>query len=181
MKYVISTLLIAAAIGVFFVAIDPLYGEVQELRGQVNQLNEAFSNAQQIQQARDELLSIFNAIPQEDVERLGKLLPNDVDNVKLILEINQLASQNGLGVRTIETQNMSAGAQQEAAVQAARQLPYGAAPLGLTLTGSYSAFRSFLTELDRSLRLSDVTSLSLESGGQDFNEYTIELQTYWLR
>ncbi|MEK7192734.1 MAG: hypothetical protein AAB682_01220, partial [Patescibacteria group bacterium] len=56
---------------------------------------------------------------------------------------------------------------------------YGTVTFGFSVQGSYSTLKTFLADLERSLRLVDLTSLSFNSGEKDLYEYTIELTTYW--
>ncbi|MBI2888600.1 MAG: type 4a pilus biogenesis protein PilO [Parcubacteria group bacterium] len=177
MRYIISAILIAVSAAVFFLFTDPIYQETKALKQQISVLDETFSNSRRIQEVRDTLFGKFNAIPEADLARLEKILPNNVDNVKLILELDRIASQRGMDIKRIDVQE-AAG---EAGGLGPSGLGYGELDIGLTLTGSYAAFRGFLADLEQSLRLVDITELNFRAAGFDFDQYNVTVRTYWLR
>ena len=177
MRYIISAILIAVSVAVFFLFTDPIYQETKTLKQQVAVLDETFSNSRRIQEVRDTLFGKFNAIPEADLARLEKILPDNVDNVKLILELDRIASQRGMDIKRIDVQK-TAG---DASGLGPSGLDYGELDIGLTLTGSYAAFRGFLTDMEQSLRLVDITEINFRAAGFDFDQYNVTVRTYWLR
>ena len=177
MRYLITIVLVAVSAGIFFLVIDPLYQETKLLKVQISALEETFSNSQQIQEVRDTLFAKFRDISSIDLARLAKMLPDNVDNVKLILELDRIASQHGVDIKRINVASASA----DEATLGPSSRDYAALDIGVTVTGSYAAFRGFLGDLERSLRLADVTALSFRAAGFDFDQYTMTLRTYWLR
>ena len=58
--------------------------------------NEALNNSKALEDKRDTLTAKYNTIDPNDLIKLQKLLPDNVDNIRLILEIGQIASlRNG--------------------------------------------------------------------------------------
>src|SRR3990170_5826718 len=88
MKYLLSIILIAASIGLFFVYINPSYLGVKDLRAQESSFNEALSNSKKLQAIRDTLVTKYNSFSPTTMDRIKKFLPDNVDNIKLVLEIN---------------------------------------------------------------------------------------------
>src|SRR3989344_245986 len=176
-RFTIILILLAASAGTFFLVIDPIFQETKTLKLQITALNETFSNSKQIQEVRDTLFSKFKAIPETDLLRLEKMLPDNVDNVKLILELDRIASERGVDIKRINVQTAAA----EEAGLGPSSPGYGALGIGLTVTGPYSSFKGFLVDLEQSLRLSDVTALNFRAAGFDFDQYNMTLRTYWLR
>ena len=177
MRYLITIVLVGVSAGLFFLFIDPMYQEVQLLKQQTAVLNETFSNSKRIQTVRDTLFAKFNIIPAEDLARLEKILPKNVDNVKLILELDRIASERGLDIKKIDVRDTSG----EDGGLGPSGREYGTLDIGLTLTGSYQAFVGFLKDFEQSLRLVDVTALNFRAAGFDFDQYNVTIRTYWLR
>ncbi len=177
MRYFITLILIGVSAGIFFLFIDPIYQETKTLKKQITTLNETFTNSKKIQEVRDTLFKKFNAISEEDRTRLEKILPKNVDNVKLILELDRIASERGLDIKKIDVRDTSG----EEGGLGPTGRGYGTLEIGLTLTGSYTAFRGFLEDLERGLRLVDVTSLNFRAAGFDFDQYNLTIRTYWLK
>ena len=178
-RYLFPLILLAVSIGIFAVFINPFYKqEIQPTRVQIAQLDEALNNAKRIQAERDALLEKFRTISDEDLERIKRLLPDNVDSVRLILEIDRIASQYGViikGIRVSDTSDEGRGG------LGPREKPYGTIGLNLAFIGSYDSFRNLVFDLERSLRIVDITTLSFTATEQDLNQYSVGIQTYWLK
>jgi len=92
MKYVMPVVLIGIAITVFFLFTDSLYNDIGTLGTEISSYNDALNNATTLENERDKLTTKYNAINPDDITKLQKLLPENVDNIRLILEIEQIAS-----------------------------------------------------------------------------------------
>ena len=176
-KYLLSLILLLVSIGVFFAFIDPFYKEIEVIRLEIKGLDEALNNSKQIQETRDQLLGRFNAIPRQDLERIKKMLPDHVDNVKLILEIDRIASQYGMTIKNISVIEKGGGRE----TLGRPEEPLGTIGLDLIITGSYRLFLNFVSDLEKSLRIVDIVSLAFTATTEDFNQYDLGIQTYWLR
>jgi hypothetical protein len=54
--------------------------------------------------------------------------------------------------------------------------------LGFSVNGSYGVFQSFLVDLAQSLRVVDITSVTVGAGDRPGSyQYNIEVKTYWLK
>src|SRR3972149_11708206 len=98
MKYILPAILILASLGLFFLFINPTYPEVKDLKAKVDSYNEALNNSKKLQSVRDVLVSKYNGFSPDDIDRLGKLLPDNVDNIKLVLEIQRISAQFNMNV-----------------------------------------------------------------------------------
>ena len=179
-RYFFPVLMIAVSVGIYILFIDPLYDDMKAHQAQITQLNEALRNADRIIARRDELQNIIRNIPEADLDRLQKILPDNIDNVRLILEIDQLATANGLLLRdadvqtTPTTQSNRLGPDLE---------PQGTVNLKLTLAGTYDNFRQFVREFDRMLRIVDVANMSLAATDQVLGTYVynLEVRAFWIK
>ena len=88
-KNLLSIAGLAVAGGIFFLYTQPAYDNVQVLKGRIAQYDQALDKAAELQQLKQSLLSRFNAFRPEDLDRLQKLLPDHVDNVRLILDLDR--------------------------------------------------------------------------------------------
>jgi len=178
MQYLIPSILFLISIGVFFSFIDPLYSDVQAVKAESVQLAGVLKSTQKIQNIRDSLLEKFNTIATVDKEKLNKILPDNVDNVRLILEIDKVAFRHGMLIKNI---GISGEGEEEGISLGPRDTPYGSIDLDITVTGSYDSFRDFIVDVEKSLRIVDIVGLSSVVKRDDLSEYTIGLRTYWLR
>jgi hypothetical protein len=109
------------------------------------------------------------------------MLPNNIDNIQLILEIDNIASGHGLQVENIAVEEQPENNANSAnnAMRGGATNPYDSANLSFTVRTSYTTFLNFLRDLERSLRLVDIANLGVVPGETAF-EYHVTLKTYWL-
>ncbi|HET8581469.1 MAG TPA: hypothetical protein VFL98_03315 [Candidatus Paceibacterota bacterium] len=197
-KLFTTILLLLVAAVVFFGYTKPAYSHVQELRAQSGQLNQILSEASEFQKLKSQLIARYNALPSDKLARLSKLLPDHVDNVRLILDIDSLAGQNGLALENVVinsgtgasgsgsgSDSDSSDAPTALGAASANQVPYGTLTMQFKTEGSYQHFLQFLHGLEGSLRLVDVTDLTVSQGSSasapDSYAYAMTIQTYWLK
>jgi len=180
MKSLLPIIFIVVAAGIFFGFIDPAYNRVQELRAEESQFSDALTRSKELQQVRDQLLSRYNVIAQSDIDRLEKLIPDNVDNVRLILDIDSIAARYGMRTRNVQLQSTEDRPGQGKIGQSDSE--YQSVILSFSVTGSYNVFRSLIEDLEQSLRLVDVVGISFSSTGTgDIYDYSVSVKTYWLK
>lgn len=191
MKNLIATILTIAAIGLFYSYISPTYGEITDLRAEKAEYDEALNNSQKVQDARDELLGKYNSFAPDDLKRLEKLLPNYVDNIRLIIEIDSIASRYNMILKDVQVSVPAAPAgvsgTPNGILPGEDSLPYGTTELSFSVVGPYETYRSFIKDLEKSLRIIDITGVSFtadkEAKDASYDVFTFKtsLQTYWLK
>ncbi len=179
-RFLFSLVTILVSIAIFIVVVIPRFNAIKELRSERTELSDAVASGADLRVRRDELTRQYNAISQDSLSKLKSLLPDSIDNVKLILELDALARTYGLPIQNVRVREaeVTEGAQATIATDSR----YGTTRLELTLEGRYDRFRSFLTDVEKSLRLIDVESVTFTSAEDDtLYTYIITLRTYWLR
>lgn len=183
MKGVFPIIALVVAGVVFYFYVDPTYTQIKELRKEEATLNTALSRALELQATRDQLLSRYNTFSPEDLARLEKMLPDHVDNVRLALDMDSLASQYGMRIRnvSIEAPDEKKTKSRQTQTVGPDERTYESMVLSFTVSGQYDTFRTFLTDLEQSLRLVDIESLSFTSTDVGLYDFTVSLRTYWLK
>ncbi len=179
MSTILSVILIVSSLGLFFAYVDPMYKEAKEIRVKEAEYNTVLSKSRELKERREQLTAKFNNISERDRERLEKLLPDNVDNVRLVLDIDNIALKYGMTLKNISVQDASGESREGALGPDTR--PFGSLTLNFTVTSSYENFVSFLNDLEDSLRLVDVTDLSFTVGQVNYTDYRVTMQTYWLK
>ncbi len=184
MKNYSALLLILVSIGVFFFFVDPQYKEVKELRIRQAENEKMLEKAKELRAKRDELNLRYKNISAEEREKLTKAVPETVDNVQLIFDIDNIARKYGIVLKGISV----TGGSEKDSKPASRQVVdktsqrNGTITLGFSFSTSYDSFKNFLTDLEESLRLVDVTDFSISANDtNNVYDYSIKLNTYWLR
>lgn len=189
-RTLLSLLFLAAAGGLFFFYTKPAYDSVRDVQTQIDQYDQALTKADELQKLKQTLLSRFNAFNPADVDRLHKLLPDHVDNVRLVLDLDTLASQHGFALQNVVINAPTTESQQNGGTQAtigpSRQT-YDSLTLRFATSGTYPKFVEFINALENSLRLVDVVALTMDNDGASVGSeeptyrFDITLRTYWLK
>ncbi len=177
MYYIIPFILLVSSVGIFFSFIRPLNDDIGEIRNQSALLNDALTNTRRIQSIRDALLEKYNAISVNDLGRVKKMLPDHVDNVRMILEIDKIASRYGMVIQDI---GISEDKEKETVI-GKDERPFGMINLDFTITGTYDSFRNFVVDLERGLRIVDVRALGFNVTESGFMQFHVTVRTYWLK
>ena len=178
MRLFIPIILVVAAIGLFVVYTNPTYQSTKALSTQVAAYNDALDKSQQLRSIRDALLSKRNTFSADDVQKLSELLPDNVDNIRLIIDINNIAARHGLTLSGVSIGDVSENANALAAANTSG--PVGNVDIGFSITTSYDNMLSFLTDLEHSLRIIDVRHLGFSASATDSSTYTFSIRTYRL-
>lgn len=176
MKFFIPIILLVASFSAFIWFIDPAYQTIQTLSADAEVFNDALNNSKELQAVRDQVLKEYNAISATDIDMLLKLLPNTVDNVRLVRDIDGIASLHGMTLRGVRVE---LGEEDRSVGPSARS--YGAATISFVVSAQYQSFVSFLADLEKSLRLVDITNVSFGASDLDLAEYQVSIKTYWLK
>lgn len=182
MRNLIPVILIIAAIGLFAGYTNPAFQETKAIAAQSASYDAALATSKQLRQQRDQLLAKRNTFSTSDVQKIQRMLPDNVDNIRLIIDINNIAARHNLSLKNVQLGSVSGGttAQSTAAVGASSD-PVGSVELGFGVTASYADFQSFLIDLEHSLRVIDVEKINFKTtGSTDLNDYNMTIRTYWL-
>lgn len=177
-RLIIPSALIIAAIALFLSLTSPAWETTATLQQRKADLDAALVNAEEIKKTQKQLQGQRNSIGDENEKRLEKLLPDGkIDNIQLIIDINSQATKYAMELRNIKmrTDDMMG------ASIGPKTKKYGVATLNFNVTGPYQSMKSFVNDLEQSLRLIDITSLSFSSADKDSYEYNFEIKTYWLK
>ncbi len=191
MGNLVSLILIITSIGLFFGYTDPLYTRaetdasgpgIKVLRSQVAEYNSAMEKAEELRKVRDGLAKKYNAFTDDQKNQLQKILPDNIDNIRLIIEINdKIAQAFGMNIRNFRT---DAGATESSDKKQVGKdaSQYGILTLSFSTTATYDKFLDFLSALESSLRILDVSSIQFSAGSETgVYDYAVTLKTYWLK
>jgi Tfp pilus assembly protein PilO len=179
-------LLLTVAVVGFVVLTNPLYAEIQVLRQEEASYGNALANSLKLQELRDVLIDKQNQFTQRDIESLEKMIPSSVDNIKLAIELQQIGEAEGLSVESVQYDPVGGSSDTDVeALGASAQTLYEVFELEIIARGEYTQFVEFLKEVERNLRIVDVSHVEFSSDGTFLNEneytYNITIKTYRLR
>jgi Tfp pilus assembly protein PilO len=181
MRFLFPIILIIAAIGLFVVYTNPTYQGLKGAQAKVGAYNDALDKAKELRALREKLASARNAFSPQDEQKLARLLPDQVDNIRLIIDINSIAARRGLVISNVALGEVSKSSAAAASIAVGPSSdPVGSVSLGFSVTAGYEEFLAFLQDLEHSLRILDIEKLAFT--GAEGGKYTFNfaLRTYWL-
>ena len=179
MKTISSLILVIAAVGIFVVYTNPQYQNIKVLQSQAADQGKALDQSKTLLAGRDNLQKIYKQIPPASLDKLNKLVPNSVDNVRLVIDINGIAARRGLAPKNIRIDK--ADSAKTVSTLGPDASGYGSINLSFDVTAPYGTFIDFMKDLESSLRLVDVNSVSFVATVQgDTYDYSVSIRTYWL-
>ncbi len=177
MKNFISLILIVGAIGLFFGYTNKRYQEIKTAKVEIEDLTKSLKQSKDILTKRADLQKRFNAFKATDLKSLDSLLPDYVDNVKLVLDMNTIAKKHGMDLKAIKVNESKSDSTDQ--INPIKE-KNGSISVSFTVTAPYERFVSFLKDIEKSLRVVDVTSLSFKASDTGVYDYSVTLKTYWL-
>lgn len=177
--------------GVYFGLTDPLInsGEsflleadassIVELRAEKMALEQALDNAAKLEERAAELRQVVASLDQAKINRLDDFLPDSIDNLQLIVDVNGIASKYNMILGEV---NLESGSSRNNTGSNNGAPRVETTSLSFDVSGTYAELKSFLRDLSTSLRLIDVTRLDFETDENSSEQtYRLTAQTYWLR
>ncbi|OJI09568.1 MAG: hypothetical protein COV08_00270 [Candidatus Vogelbacteria bacterium CG10_big_fil_rev_8_21_14_0_10_49_38] len=152
---------------------------LKELLEEKKILNEALINADKIKDKIAELNRAEESISAEDLAKLEKFIPDHIDNINLIIDVNNIAFRHGLSLKDVKVREAEARATQSTPLTGQNQI--SETFISFSVAGDYAALISFLDGLANSLRVADVTNLSFSVDNIGVNQYNFEVKTYWVK
>jgi|CXWK01.1.fsa_nt_gi Tfp pilus assembly protein PilO len=158
----------------------PYYDKIMILRTQSKQYKESLEKIDALINTRNDLQAKYQNMPQDGVAKLEKVLPDNVDTVNLAMNFDSIAAKYGISLKKISTVDRideSGGV----IVQSVGSGSYQPVTVAFSFTASYQDFRDFINDIEQSLRITDIKSVSFETSENGFYEFSLAVQTYWLK
>lgn len=187
MRIIFSLVRIIAGIAIFVFLVLPIKNEVDSLKLKKVEITNTEADAKQFAALGQDVVGRFQSLDPAQVERLKKMVPDTVDNVRFVNDINTIAKRSGMNLKKVDynPEEIKSGGTEK--LTTSSPVSYGSYTLRFVVSGSYTQFLTFLDSLENSLRLLDVTGVTFNSvtGGDsktaDIYEFTINARSYWLK
>ena len=199
-RNITATILIVLAVGIYVTFTRGLLDDASAVKTMNDQYVSALNNAAKLISTRDQVLKSYNGISADDRDRINKMIPNTVDNIRLIIDLNSVALQHGFSLKNI-TATAKSGSSGSGGSSPASANPVSSASsyssnalsasiatptldtvaVSFSVTAPYQQFISFMQDLEASLRVMDITHLTVSGNDSGTYDFGVQLNTYWLR
>ncbi len=177
-KNLLPLFLIVAAFGLFFGYVSPTYTKLAALKAEASNYDQALQKSKDLLSARDVLVTKYNEkFTADDLLRLERLVPDTVDNVRLVLDIDNIAARYGMVIKNVRV----AAETEDKKNLGPDDGIFGSITLSFSVNTNYNNFVQFIRDLENSLRLVDVIGVSFKATDSTVNDYEITIRTYWLK
>ncbi len=197
-KNIIAVILIVIGGGIYFTLTSPMIDDARAVKAKNDQLATDLNNAEEVIRTRNEITRQYLGIPEEDRTKLDKMIPSAVDNIRLVIDLDNLAQQKHVSISDVKAVVPSNAGQSVSSSKPSQSAP--PAPLlpgsfsgavsqpvldkveiSFKAVATYEQFQEFLQAIEKSLRIMDLSRLSLKASDSGNYEFTVQFQTYWLR
>jgi len=174
---ILAYLILTISIGYAF--IYPSFGDISELQSQKQNYEDSLATVSNIENKKNELLTQYNSISEADKKNLETVLPDTFNFVRLISDIDSVASKHGISITNITSRELTDPTVGDTVETAGPEKKYKSGIVGFTFTSTYENFLLFSKELEKSLRVIDMRSVKIESENKGNFTFTVEFETYW--
>jgi Tfp pilus assembly protein PilO len=201
MKFVEILVLPIAMIGIIAALlwfVQPTYSEIKNLMLEIEAKEDTLEKKQKLVVDIEKLVSQY-----EDIEgRVNKVfyaLPNEAEIPNVLVQLEALASENGMifessnfskvqqSAQNKATSGNNAASSSETTNQQNIIEQIRSVSIDINLTGSYENFKNYLKSLENNIRIMDIMSISFSSSSSFSEEeetsdnfsYSIQLKVYY--
>ncbi len=193
-KFIIPTLLLALSAGSYFLYTKTIYEDAKIVKAEVVKLEDAKTKLDIALKKRDQLSTSFNALDTSLIARLEKLMPDNLDNIKLIIDIDRTAKQYGMILNAVKfdvdkpatttTPTNATGAtvprDNKSALDSKKD--YNSFSITTSLTGTFANFTKLMGDMEKNLRIIDITSVTFDAQDtKDVYKFEVKAKIYWLK
>ena len=180
MKNGTSLILLVISVALFYVFVDPQYQKVKVLSSEASEYRSVIDNVNDLTDKRDALLEKLQSLNKTEVTRLGKVLPDHVDAVRLAMDFDAIAAKYGISIKNIRVTN-DKKENTTTVIDTSLSRPYKKVNITFEFIATYENFRKFMRDIEQSLRIIDIRSINFVTNDTNFSEYEVSIDTYWLK
>lgn len=183
MKGLTPIILILLAISMFYFYVDPQYIKIQESLLLKEKYENALAAAGELEIKQNELIDQYNMFSDDELAKLEALLPRKIEEARVLFDVDTIAQRHDIDISGVETADKNRSAPGRSRVEENRS-SHESLQVAFTFESTYANFVNFLKDLEKSLRIVDVVGIEANSeteAGAGRYEYTVTIETYWLK
>ena len=195
-KLISQIVLVIAAVLIVFTYVRPTFSAIKHTQDETYQYTDAVQKATEYNQKLATLIQKQNSFSAANLQALQTYLPNSVDSMSVVSDLNTIAQMSGIKITEAEKQpltNTSQNARRKAASGTATSSSPQLKPIefAVTLHGTYDSFKQFMSLIaknDYPLVPVDVSVGKFTTAGQQSSviatnpaaDYTLTIRTFTL-
>ena len=173
-------MLLILSVGLFYAFTNDQYQDVKQLYALASEYKSVLRNISEIVEFRDRLRVTYEALPKEEIERINKVLPDNIDTVRLALDLDSMASRYGISIKSIKTETGATRGANTVVLPEDGEV-YESATVALSFVSNYENFKRLMADIEKNLRIMNIKSISFQTSDNGLYNYEISAETYWLK
>jgi Tfp pilus assembly protein PilO len=178
----IFSIVIAVVVFMFFT--KPMFAEIKSLQGKTEQYEDAANKAQELNAALAEKLSNKRSYSTENLERLNALVPESINEVTVLTDLNELARTHNMlfgNINVEEEDTTEVDVDPGKAIsQTISYHDITSTSLSFSLIGTYDQFKAFLADVERSLVMMEVVEIEFMAGEGNLQQFEVTVNLFAL-
>ncbi len=175
---------IIIALLIFFFFAQPKFAEINATQNESLQYQNAAAKAQELNAELSAKLTEKRAYPVEALEKLDALVPESIDEIKILNDLNEIAKSHNMlfgnvSVSAADEFSNSEGVG-EITAQTVNYADLITTDISFSLIGSYEQFKAFLNDIEQSLVMLEVLNISFSTGESALQQYEISARVFSL-
>ncbi len=150
---------------------------VKSLNMEITNYEAALATLNEIDKKRAPQIDKYN-IANKFTDRLNIVLPRTVDNVRLIIELQEILGNTDY-VKGVSITKTATDAGATAIGQSSISDMYNYLSINFSLSVSYDNLLMLLQRIENNLRVTDVSSLSITGNDNGVYDVSLTVKTYW--
>jgi hypothetical protein len=159
----------------------PTWGGVSALLNEKQKYNDSLIMVEEIENKKNQMLAEFNNISAADRKEIETILPNSMNFVRLISQIDAVAANYGISIDKITSKEIGSAAGDSIEESQIAQKKYQSGVIGFSFSAPYDKFELFIDDLEKSLRILDMKSFKLSVGEKGQYSYDVEFGVHWFK
>lgn len=178
----INILLILSSFALYYLVIGPLWTGVGPiwspsqgisiLTSKESQYKNTVNSADDLSKQGEKLKLQYNAIDDATKQKMSLMVPQKIDQVRLLSEVDNIANQSGVSLSNVSAVDV-------ANVDKLK----GSYNVSFNVKTTYTKFKEFMRNYENSLRLFTLESVVFSAPEKidDFTDFKVTLKTYYLK
>lgn len=176
------------ATALFMLFTQPTFEHVRTSQAEAAGYTQALADAEKLNQRINELVTQRNNLPSAEMEKLGVLIPDQIDEVATVITLDTLAAKHFLLFSdiaiargdSIGDKNKKNTATAVAALPTSPDTEFiVATAVKFVVSGAYDDFRAFIKDVEGTLSLMDISDLGIKGEDPDApNQYEVTALIY---
>ena len=179
---------IIIALVIFFFYAKPEFAVIKATQGETEQYTEAAATAAALNSELNALVDKKRSFSAGDLERLDALVPADINEVRILADLNEIARTHNMlfgniDVKNSDTENAASGQTGTIEGDSGQRVVYTdflTSDITFSLIGTYEQFKSFLADVEKSLVLLEMLNIGFTEGEGNLQQYTMTVRTFSL-